>query len=141
MSGFVLLSTAFLFALLAPNKGNLRRLDISGTDVDLGKLVAAGYLSGVTELSLNMTHTGDETLEILAANLPHLTTLSLHTTRVTGVGIRALTKKLGKQLERLNLNYCEFVSVDAAVYARSLGIEVSSVLVNTNLRRPRTQEL
>lgn len=141
MSGFLHLSTTDLFTLLAPNKGNLRLLDLSETEIDVKQLATAGYLSEVTELLLNTTRVDDETLEILAANLPNLTTLAVSSTRVTGVGVRALTKKPGRKLERLNLNYCNFVGADAIVYARSLGIEVSCVLVDSSKGRPRNQEL
>lgn len=135
MSGFVTLSTADLFTLLAPNKGNLRTLDISRTDIDFGRLFADGYLSGVTELAVNRTPIGDETVEILAANLPHLITLAISNTCITGVGVRALTKKTGRQLEWLDLNYCSSVGVDAVVYARSLGIKVSNVLIDSSKGR------
>lgn len=141
MSGFLHLSTTDLFTLLAPNKGNLRLLDLSETDTDLKQLATAGYLARVTELLLNTTRVDDETLEVMAANLPSLTTLAVSSTRVTGVGIRALTKKPGRQLERLNLNYCNSVGADAVVYARSLGIEVSCVLVDSSKGRPRNKDL
>ncbi len=141
MSGLLHLSTTDLFTLLAPNKGNLRLLDLSETDTDLKQLATAGYLSGVTELLLNTTRVDDETLEVMAANLPNMTTLAVSSTRVTGVSIRALTKKPGRQLERLNLNYCNFVGPDAVVYARSLGIEVSCVLVDSSKGRPRNKDL
>lgn len=139
MSGLLHLSTTDLFTLLAPNKGNLRLLDLSETEIDVKQLATAGYLSGVTELSLNTTRVDDETLEVLASSLPNLTTLAVSSTRVTGVGIRALTKKPERQMERLNLDFCNFVGADAVVYARSLGVVVSCKQVESSKGRPRNQ--
>ena len=122
-------STADLYALLEPNKGNLQKLDITAcailTPEDLKQLAISGYLSGIVELVLPATLVNDEALETLAAHLHCLTRLDLKLTPVTGVGIKALTNKPGSKLEWLNLNHCQDVGVDAVEYARSQGIEVS----------------
>lgn len=142
MSGLVRATTTEVLALLAPNQGNLRLLDLSDNpDLDFSLLATAGYLSGITELSLKSTPVGDDTVKVMAAHLPNLTTLSLSGTRITGVGIRALTKKPGRQVERLNLDGCNFVGIDAVVYARSLGVQVSCKLVDSSKGKSRVKEL
>lgn len=142
MSGLVRATTTDVLTLLAPNQGNLRLLDLSNNpDLDFRLLATAGYLSGITDLSLKCTPVDDDMLKVMAANLPHLTTLALSSTRITGVGIKALTKKPGRQLERLNLDDCSFVGIDAVVYARSLGIQVSCKLVDSSKGRPRERAL
>ena len=123
------LSTANLFALLEPNKGNLKYLDISGfpqlSRPDFVTLASSGYLSALVGLIMVASEVNDHDAEILAANLPCLTMLDITQSYVTGVGVKALTNKPGNKLERLKLNHCEHVGIDAVEYARARGIQVS----------------
>ena len=60
----------------------------------------------------------------LALNLPKLKILDVSLTEITGVGVKALCLKKGARLEKLNLDHCEKVSVDAVEWARKRGVEV-----------------
>ena len=118
-----------LCTLLDPNKGNLTSLDISyftglGSD-EIISLVECGYLENIIELKVMCLRIDDRVATILANRLHRLRFLDLGLTRVTGVGVKALVLKNGCKLERLGLNHCQSVGIDAVEWARAQGVDVS----------------
>ena len=78
----------------------------------------------MTELGLRNTHVDDTLAKLLALHLPKLTALDVAFTKISGVGVKALCLKDGDGLERLNLQHCTGVSVDAVEWARARGVDV-----------------
>ncbi|MCJ1234631.1 hypothetical protein MMC14_002592 [Varicellaria rhodocarpa] len=120
------ISLAVIHLLFEPNKGKLTKLDIGGAtfNIDVSELITAGYLAEVTELRLRNRLVNDTVAKKLALNLPKLKILDVSLTEITGVGVKALCLKKGARLEKLNLDHCEKVSVDAVEWARKRGVEV-----------------
>ncbi|KAL9103744.1 MAG: hypothetical protein Q9163_001248 [Psora crenata] len=121
---------AFLRDWLEPSKGSLRHLDVSGfqylmEDQVLSELIEHGCLDNIEQLVLRRCDIGDKALELLAQKAQHLKYLDLNSTRVTGVGVKALASHLKGTLKYLNLNSCKATSVDAVQFARSTGLAVS----------------
>ena len=123
------LSVTDLCTLLDPNKGNLTRLDIgyfSGLgSAEVITLVECGYLENVVELRMISLRIDDSVAAMLAKRSHKLRSLDLRLTRVTGVGVKALVLKNGCKLERLGLNHCQSVGIDAVEWARKQGVDVS----------------
>ena len=120
------ISLAFVHLLFGPSKGKLTKLDIGGAtfNIDVCELITAGYLAEVTELRLRNRLVNDVVAKKLASNLLKLEILDVSCTEITGVGVKALCLKRGAYLEKLNLDHCEKVSVDAVEWARERGVEV-----------------
>lgn len=122
------ISARSVLSLLKSSKGTLKTLNVKGChnlfSIDYFTLIQEGYLNMVTQLGLGSYEVGDEIIESLATNLPHLKILDLDSTKVTGIGVKALALKESCMLERLILKNCEHVSTDATEYARSRGIIV-----------------
>lgn len=115
--------------LLEPNKGNLTNLDISRcihlACEEIKNLINHGYLVSVIELKMRALPVDDQITKLLADRLHSLRSLDLGSTKVTGVGVKALGLKKGCKLERLGLNHCQAVNIDAVDWARARGIDVS----------------
>lgn len=122
------LSVQALYALLEPNKGNLTSLDMTSctelSSEEMRRLASSGYFSKLEELHIPRTQVDDDLAKVLAANLSYLRVLNLSYTRVTGVGVKALVEKPGTKLQRLYLQHCVSVGMDAVEYARSCGVWV-----------------
>lgn len=117
-----------LHALLSFGKGKLELLNLKNCNFqaqDIRSLILDGFLKNVNQLSLAGLPVDDECAELLANNLHHLKFLDLASTRVTGVGVKALVLRPSDKLERLNLMLCSLVSIDAVAFARSHGIQTS----------------
>lgn len=118
-----------ILRLLESNKGKVKKFGASklyfGSAQSLRDLATSGSLAGITELGLSTSCLDDSVAGDLAANLPCLTRLNASATAITGVGIKALVDKPGSKLEKLNVDDCRGVGVDAVEYARSHGIQVS----------------
>lgn len=128
LSSYYSMEPVRLLALLSRGKGNLKLLNLKNCNLqaqDISSLVQDGFLKNVTQLILAGLPVNDACVELLAANLHHLKFLDLASTRVTGVGVKALVLKPSVMLERLNLMLCSLVSVDAVTFARSHGIQVT----------------
>lgn len=123
------MSSYHLEYILSPNKGHLEKLDISGAQAStlvIIDLITAGYLANVSELALPWDAISDELCEYIATHLHCLKSLDLRSSRqLTGIGVKALVLKPRGKLERLNLDSCVSIGVDAVQFARSQGIEVS----------------
>ena len=117
-----------LYTLLSPNKGNLIELDMTScteiTSDHLMVLASTGYFSRIEKLYLPKSQVNDDVAEALATNLPYLRILNVSQTKITGVGIKSLVEKPGAKLQRLYLEHCESVGIDAVEYARARGIRV-----------------
>lgn len=120
-----------LCLLLEANKGNLIELDCASPTWEttenlenMKRLVTSGYLCRVEKLTMPRCQVNDEIAEALAANAQCVLSLDISHSFVSGIGVRALVEKPGSKLQRLQLNFCDLVSVDAVDYARSLGIQV-----------------
>ena len=118
-----------LDCLLNSNKGNIEKLDLGGAQASTSviiDLIRADYLTNVSELALPWDAVDDGLCEHIATRLHCLKSLDLRSSRkLTGVGVKALVLKPHGKLERLKLDYCVSIDVDAVQFARSQGIEVS----------------
>ena len=123
------LSITDLCTILDPNKGNLTSLDIdyfSGLgSTEILSLVDGGYLENIVDLRMMCLRVDDKVATILADRLHKLRSLDLGLTRITGVGVKSLVLKKGCKLERLGLNHCTHVGLDAVEWARAQGVAVS----------------
>ena len=117
-----------LINILEPNKGKLRTLNIRGTTEleygDLVKLITHGFLAEIIELNMAGLPVDDKLAELMANELCSLRSLHIAGTRITGVGLKSLVLKAGCKLERLNIDNCKSVSIDAVEWARARGIAV-----------------
>ena len=117
-----------LFRLLEPNKGNLTSLNIGHctrlTCEDIIELILGDYLVNVVELNMSGLKINDPVVQLLANQLLNLRSLDLGSTKITGVGVKSLVLKNGCKLERLGLNHCYAVSMDAVELAWARGIDV-----------------
>lgn len=129
LSSLSKISPAHLWALLEPSKGRLLRLNISGCllieNTDITRLIQNGYLDVIGELGLRQTSVDDSIAESIAKNLHHVKILNLGSTKVTGVGVKALVINPNSSLEILRVQNCTGVSVDAVEFALSKGICVT----------------
>lgn len=117
-----------LLALLTLGKGKLELLNLKNCNLqaqDISSLIQDGFLKNVIQLNLAGLPVNDGCVELLATSLPYLKFLDLSSTRVTGVGVKALVLRPSVKLERLNLMLCSSVSVDAVKFATSRGIHVT----------------
>lgn len=117
-----------LLALLSLGKGKLELLNLKNCNLqaqDISSLIQDGFLKNVIQLNLAGLPVNDACAELLATNLPYLKFLDLSSTRVTGVGVKALVLRPSIKLERLDLMQCSSVSVDAVEFARSHGIHIT----------------
>ena len=129
LAGWHYLSLADLQACLTPAKGKLTHLDV-GTCIALSsanfrELVTQGYLEGIEELVLKSCDVDDEIAMLMARNLPRLKNLNLARTKITGVGVKALTIGLEGKLEHLCLDECRGTNIDAVMLARNMGVKVA----------------
>lgn len=112
----------FITRLLGPRAGKLRTLNISGCHrVNLScliKSVPEGVLDEVVDLDLSATHVTDEAIETLTPTLRKLRYISLDTTNITGIAVKALILKPGAKLEYLSISECDRISADAMAFAR-----------------------
>lgn len=115
-----------LQTLLEPGRGRLKKFEsmYHALETILSSLIQEGYLTEVTELYLRSSSLDDTTAELLAEKLPRLRDLNIASSKVTGVGVKALVLKPGDRLEKLNLTHCTQVSSDAVHYARAKGVNV-----------------
>lgn len=115
--------------ILDPNKGNLTSLNISNSTAldseEVITLVESGYLENIVELTMMALRIDDGVAIILANRLHKLRSLNLGLTGITGVGVKSLVLKNGCKLERLGLNHCHRVGIDAVEWARTHGVDVS----------------
>lgn len=128
LSSYYSMEPTRLLALLSPGKGKLELLNLKDCNLqaqDISSLIQDGFLKNVIQLSLAGLPVNDACVELLATNLHHLKCLDLSSTRVTGVGVKALVLRPTVKLERLNLMLCTSVSVDAVHFARSHGIQTT----------------
>ena len=125
--------------LLDPNKGNMTSLDVSGcTDlarIDIFDIILSGYLANIVELKMIALPVDDDIADLLAHQLPNLRYLDLGITKITGVGVKALALKTGSKLERLSINHCRSISIDAVEWARAQGINVSFTFSDSGLKK------
>ncbi|KAI9734403.1 MAG: hypothetical protein M1834_002510 [Cirrosporium novae-zelandiae] len=123
------ITIATLLELLAPSRGKFRRLSFRDLVALDGNFVSDLGLSeiweNVEELDLSGTIVTDRSISDLASFLSnHLRTIDLSHTRITGVAIKTLLDKFEGKLERLCVNGCMALSVDAVEYAKSKGVAV-----------------
>ena len=89
------------------------------------ELIMDRWLDSITDLDLSSTMADDEVVQVLALKLYHLKVFSIASTKVTGVGVKALVSKPGEKLEFLNVRNCNAMYNDAIVFARLQGIQVA----------------
>lgn len=117
-----------LMALLSLGKGKLEFLNLKHCNLqaqNISSLIQDGFLTNVIQLGLAGLPVNDTCVELLATSSHLLKYLDLSSTRVTGVGVKALVLKPGVRLERLNLMQCSLVNVDAVNFGRSHGIQIT----------------
>lgn len=123
------LSLGDLEACLIPNKGQLTHLDVGScialSSANLKDLIRHGYLEGIEDLVLKSCNIDDEIAMLIARNLPRLKNLDLASTKITGVGVKALVIGLQGKLEHLCLDACHSTNIDAVELARALGVKVA----------------
>ena len=129
LAGWSDLSLGDLRAYLISSKGKVTHLDIGGcialSSVNLKELITEGYLERVEDLVLRSCNVDDEIAVLIARNLPRLEDLDLACTKVSGVGVKALTIGLEGKLKRLRLDGCQSTNIDAVALARSTGVKVA----------------
>lgn len=117
-----------LYALLEPNKGNLKELNVNGChEIDSATLLlmgTIGYLKEVVSLDVGNCNIDDRSVESLMAYVPRLRYLALERTKITGVGVKAAVLKPQDKLEHLVIHNCQDVSRDAIEFARARGVKV-----------------
>lgn len=92
---------------------------------DLFALLHNPRLSALRALDLTAAPVDDEFVDTLALTQPALASLDLSKTRITGVAVKELLKRLGRQLKWLGLDQCTGISSDDVVeLARRMGVEV-----------------
>lgn len=92
---------------------------------DLFALLHNPRLSALRALDLTAAPVDDEFVDTLALTQPALASLDLSKTRITGVAVKELLKRLGRQLKWLGLDQCSGISSDDVVeLARGMGVEV-----------------
>lgn len=117
-----------LKSFLSANKGNLTVLNLQFcnklTQLDFLTLISEGFFNAITDLNLEGCAIKDELAPVLAAASPGLIYVDISSTKVTGVGVKALVQKSGCKLQTLKMNSCLAICKDAADFARDSGIEV-----------------
>lgn len=79
-------------------------------------------LAELKHLSLEACHgVDDRHLSLIASALPHLRSLNVSATEVTGAGIKEI---INNGLTKLVANDCRFVGIDAIHWARAQGVQV-----------------
>ncbi|KAI9880788.1 MAG: hypothetical protein M1830_000224 [Pleopsidium flavum] len=123
------LSGSSLETLLRPSKGKLQGFNINNCSqvdrVAVNQLMTNGYLDRIVDLSLFGLEIDDSILETLALLSPHLKRLHLSSTKITGVGVKALVLKPQELIEELVLTNCVGISIDAVEFAKAKGINVT----------------
>ena len=129
LAGWSDLSLGDLQAYLISSKGKATHLDIGGcialSSVNLKELITEGYLERVEDLVLRSCNVDDEIAVLMARNLPRLENLDLAYTKVSGVGVKALTIGLEGKLKHLCLDGCHSTNIDAVALARAMGVKVA----------------
>ena len=119
--------------LLQPSISKLKRLvfrnlqrcsSVGNDDYGIYELLSAGHFQDLRYLDLSRSTAVGKTGEMIATKFPSLVYLDLSYTPVSGVGVKALVMKEGEKLEKLVLQHCKNVSVDAVDYARAMGVNV-----------------
>lgn len=123
------LSSDDLQSCLIPSKGKVTHLDIGGciglSTANLEELITHGYFEAVEDLVLKSCNVDDKIAMLIARNIPRLKNLDLASTKITGVGVKALVVELEGKLEHLCLDECHSTSIDAVELARKLGVKVA----------------
>lgn len=138
------LSGQSLVDLLHPSKGKLKGLNISSCShvdgMSVNQLITNGYLDEIVDLSLSSLEIDDSIAETLARFSRDLKRLHLSSTKITGVGVKALVLKPQGMIQELVLNNCTRVSIDAVEFAKAKGINVTFTFPD-NLRYGRRVRL
>lgn len=104
----------------------LRKLGMKGCEVypnSLEGTLSHQRLAEVESLSLaGCQPCSDESVVGIIETLPKLKTLDLSQTNITGVGVKSALK--AKHLQKLVVNDCRLIGVDAIEWARSTGVQV-----------------
>lgn len=100
-------------------------LDGPTTEVEMiNNFVGFSRLHRLKSLSLTESDRFSDDLVIaIASNFKDLQTLDLSSTRITGVGVRALVEGL-KDLKTINVSGCQSLGSDAVAWARLRGVQV-----------------
>lgn len=122
------MTPTLLERLLRGSKPGLTKLAISHVEGFYGKVLVDclgdGLLKRLVELEVAGKDVGDDELEALVEFAPNLKRLDVSSTKVTGVGVKALVTKEGNCLRWLGLNHCSGVSLDAVEFARAADVYV-----------------
>ena len=107
-------------------RSKLRKLAVKGASssaVQLPSFLEQERLTDLESLSLaGCLHFDDDAVEIITQNLSKLRTLDLSDTEISGIGVKEAMKQ--KHLERLIVNNCRHIGIDAIDWARSQGVQV-----------------
>lgn len=100
---------------------------LSLTQADASTIVSGSFtntrLASLKHLAFDSCHGfGDPQAMVVACNLPKLESLDLSGTNVTGAGIKDIVNN--GHLKRLVANDCQYISLDAITWARSMGVQV-----------------
>jgi hypothetical protein len=129
-----------LRSFLSANKGNLTALDLKFCNKlnhqDFLTLIGEGYFNAITDLSLIACAFKDDTALLLAAASTDLIHVDLSSTKVTGVGVKALVQKPGCKLQTLKVNNCQAIGKDAVEFARDSGVDVEFIFPDY-VKRPK----
>ena len=129
LAGWNELSLSELQACLIPNKGKLTHLDIGGcvelSNANIKEIITQNYLEGIENLVLKSCNVDDEIAALMARNLPRLQKLDVSSSKITGVGVKALVERLKGKLQHLCLDGCHSTNIDAVKLAREMGVIVA----------------
>ena len=113
--------------LLRASKGKLRLLDAKQSYLSPAQfnfLITEGYFQKISHLCLAGSFIEDETLELIARASPDLEFLDLSSTRITGIGVKALIEANCEKLKYLILINCHSVGPDVVELARARCVRV-----------------
>ena len=118
-----------LCALLESNKGNFLHLGLNRGCFKDRELcfffIEEGYFDNAQQLMLQQWPIDDGMIELMVKRCTNIRHLDLGSTKITGVGVKAIVTSLKGTLEDLSLDSCTSISIDAVDFARSMGVKVS----------------
>ncbi|KAL8692553.1 MAG: hypothetical protein Q9218_002446 [Villophora microphyllina] len=112
-----------ILSALGPKTDGLRKFNVSHSlgigNAGLRTLITGGILDQVVDLDISgLDGTRDDIMELLLLKAHRLKRVSLSSTKITGITIKALITKPGDRLEYLDISHCQRISADAIALAR-----------------------
>ena len=113
---------------LNENDGILQELYLDSNNLTASELLAlfeSGRLRNVRRLSLRQCQFNDTLAKKLTQHLRHVQVLDITGTSVTGIAVKEIVTRRGSGLQKLVIDSCHHVGIDAVEWARDQGVNVS----------------